>query len=155
MSKRYSQDLQDVLSIIESCEYCHVGLTSGGKPYVIPMNFGYEVQGDSILFYLHSGKKGRKLDALLENPHVCVQLDCGVMPKKGDAPCSFSVHSQSVICEGRGELLAEQDKAAGLDHIMQHTTKKQPPFQYGEKQLAATAVVRITCTSYCAKWQNV
>ena len=39
---------------------CHLALLDGGKPYVIPLNFGFERTGDGTLhLYFHCAKEGK------------------------------------------------------------------------------------------------
>lgn len=47
----------------------HLGVISGGEPYVTPTS--YVVDGSRILFRTQTG---RKLDAIEENPKVCLEV---------------------------------------------------------------------------------
>ena len=47
-----------------------LGCIADGEPYVVPVSYLFE--GDSV--YVHS-YKGRKVDALRENPRACFQVD--------------------------------------------------------------------------------
>ena len=69
-------DMGEITRMIGECAVCRVGMQSQGKIYVVPMNFGYEQEGERLTFYLHSAKVGRKIEALKEEPEVCVELDC-------------------------------------------------------------------------------
>ena len=69
-------DMGEIAGVLRECTVCRVGMQSQGKIYVVPMNFGYEQEGEKLTFYLHSAKVGRKIEALREEPEVCVELDC-------------------------------------------------------------------------------
>lgn len=46
---------------------CRIALNDNGKPYLVPMIFGYQ---DHCLF-LHSATAGRKIDILKKNNEIC------------------------------------------------------------------------------------
>nr|MBQ4317636.1 pyridoxamine 5'-phosphate oxidase family protein [Clostridia bacterium] len=56
--------------IIRSCGCIRLGLNDSGEVYIVPMNFGYEHDGEKRVFYMHCAKEGRKLDIIRENPKI-------------------------------------------------------------------------------------
>lgn len=60
---------EEALQILQTAPVAHLGLVDGGMPYVTPMSF--VVEGDHIFFRTMAGKK---LDALRENPSVCIEV---------------------------------------------------------------------------------
>ena len=91
----------------------YLGLSEGGKPYVVPLNYAY-VDG-KILF--HCALEGRKLDAIRANPEVCfaVGRQSGeVRRHAGAAVCHPD--NDSVLCFGRARILeTREEKAAALN----------------------------------------
>lgn len=59
---------EEALAILEDSPVAHLGMIDDGEPYVTPMSF--VVEGEKILFRTMAGKK---LDALRENPSVCIE----------------------------------------------------------------------------------
>ena len=59
---------EEALDFLRSSPVAHLGVISEGKPYVTPMSF--VLDGDRILFRTQPGKK---LEAIAENPSVCVE----------------------------------------------------------------------------------
>lgn len=51
-------------------------LVDQGKPYIVPMNYGYILEDDKIVFYCHGALEGRKLDIIRNNSDCCVQIAC-------------------------------------------------------------------------------
>ena len=47
---REIKDPEKILSIIAACPYCHLGFSDQGKPYVVPVNFGYAVEDGRTVF---------------------------------------------------------------------------------------------------------
>ena len=69
-------DIQELLSIVEECRICHVGLLDDKGVYVVPLNYGFEYVNKQLILYFHSAQVGRKIDAIIKNPNVCVEMDC-------------------------------------------------------------------------------
>ena len=57
------------IQLLDTSLVAHIGLISGGAPYVTPMS--YVRDGNRLLFRTEAGKK---LDALRSNPAVCVEV---------------------------------------------------------------------------------
>ncbi|MEI9476596.1 MAG: pyridoxamine 5'-phosphate oxidase family protein [Deltaproteobacteria bacterium] len=85
----------------------YLGLSMGGKPYVVPLNYHY--MDGRIIF--HCSFTGKKLDYMKANPEVCFAV--GRQPGQvrehpGGDPCH--VDSDSVICYGRARVLEDIDE---------------------------------------------
>ena len=46
-------DREIIRAILDQIQIVHVGINDGDYPYVVPMNFGYEMTEDRLLIYLH------------------------------------------------------------------------------------------------------
>lgn len=141
-------DFDKIQTIIAQGHVAHIGMFDEEFPYVVPVNYGYEWQGEQLVLYIHGAAKGKKLSCLQANGHVCVEVDLGstLMPA-GEQASEYSAAFQSVIGYGEAVILTEPAlKAHGLDLLMQHETghgladfKALKP-----QQIRATSVVRIT-----------
>lgn len=60
---------EEAMMLLDEAPVAHIGLIYQDEPYVTPMSF--VVDGDRILFRTMAGKK---LEALRENPAVCVEV---------------------------------------------------------------------------------
>jgi nitroimidazol reductase NimA-like FMN-containing flavoprotein (pyridoxamine 5'-phosphate oxidase superfamily) len=106
-SKTFIESREEMERILHEETIGWLGLSLGGKPYVVPLNFGY-VEG-RILF--HCALTGQKLDYLKANPQVCfaVGRQSGqVRRHAGGDPCH--VDSESVICYGRARIVEDLDE---------------------------------------------
>jgi nitroimidazol reductase NimA-like FMN-containing flavoprotein (pyridoxamine 5'-phosphate oxidase superfamily) len=113
-------DPQRIETIIESCQFCSVGVVDeNGVPYVIPMNFGYE----NNTIYLHSAQAGRSIRALEKNPNICITFCTNpkIVYQNIEVACSYSAQSESVICEGEVTFVEDFDEKV---HAL-NTTMKQ------------------------------
>ena len=89
----------------------YLGLSAGGQPYVVPLNYAYVE--NKILF--HCALEGKKLDCIRANPQVCftVARQTGrVRAHANQDPCH--VDSDSVICTGRARIVESAEERKGL-----------------------------------------
>jgi hypothetical protein len=137
---------EEMEAIIRRSPVCRLGMADENGPYVVPLSFGYH---DGALFF-HSAKSGRKLDMIKKDNRVCFEVDAVNDIVKGDMACDWGMKFESVIGFGRAFIVegAESRKTA-LDIIMAHYS--QGPFQYSEKKLELTAVIKVEIESMTGK----
>jgi hypothetical protein len=63
---------EELLEIIQGQKYMTLALCSGQEPYLVSVNYGYDVEENC--FYFHCAKEGRKIDYLKANPVVYGQI---------------------------------------------------------------------------------
>ena len=147
-------DMGEITRMIGECAVCRVGMQSQGKIYVVPMNFGYEQEGERLTFYLHSAKVGRKIEALKEEPEVCVVLDCRHGLMEAELPCSHSYCYASLIGTGRVQVLKTyEEKLEGLKKLMRHQTGKDFD-DFDEKWVGAVEVLKVELEEYACKYHD-
>lgn len=143
-------DPGQIWGIWQECRVCRLAMADGPRPYVVPMNFGIERQGDRFTVYLHSAKEGRKLKILQSRPAVCLEADCGYEPLAAETACGYGCTFASVIAEGRAEILEDpQEKAHGLSVLMRHQTGQE--FTFTQAQAESVAVIRVEISAQTAK----
>jgi len=86
--EREVTDFEEIKKILDRCKIVHVGLSDDGLPYVVPMNYGYEIEDGQIVIYIHGALKGYKLDVLRKNPRCCLEMECDVAMFEGTRGCS-------------------------------------------------------------------
>jgi hypothetical protein len=142
-------DISVMESIIRGSSVCRMGLCDGGRPYVVPMNFGYR---DGKVF-MHSAMEGEKLDIIRKNPDVCLVFETDLEIVRAEEACSFSMKYRSVIARGRASIQEEAaDKAYGLNVIMDHYTGKE--FEFPAQVLQRIVVITVDIEEMTGK-QNV
>ncbi len=140
-------DRNALQAIMREAQVCRLGLSDGGTPYVVPMNFGL---GENCL-YFHCAREGRKLDIIRENDRVCFEIDILHEVYRHPAACGCSTRFDSVIGVGRAVLVEEPvEKKTSLDRIMEHYGYAGP-FTYPEEMVAKTTVIRIDIESMTGK----
>jgi hypothetical protein len=126
-------------AILMDCDVIHVAFARDNIPYVVPLNFGY----DGRFIYLHTAHSGRKIDFIDANPDVCFTAERRVRIMPDDIrACKWTCAFESVIGSGAiAELLGEENKIYGLNHIMRHYDTRQ--WSFDPKVVAKTRVWRI------------
>ncbi len=150
--ERAITDKVELDAVVAGATVVNLAMVDDGRPYVVPMNFGY---ADGCL-YLHCATEGRKVSILRRNPNVCFNLftDAAIIPSAGSNGCSFTSRYRSVIGEGRVEFLDGDDaKRHGLDIILAHYAAG--PFSYRPEALARTCVFRVVIEAMTGKKANV
>lgn len=143
-------DINEIVQILSRCRVCHLGLSDQGAPYIVPMNFGAELEDGRICIYLHGAKEGRKLDIIRENPQACVEFDCGHKLLEGEIACAHSFAFESVVGFGQAEILeSHEEKARGLAAIHRNMTGKV--FDFTPEQTDFVAVLRVTLDEVTGK----
>ncbi len=133
--------------ILTEAEVIRLAMIDNESPYLVAMNYAYV--GDCI--YMHSAKEGRKIDILRKNNRLAFQVDTGVELVIKDEACSCSTKYLSVFGTGKASFVEDNvDKAKALDEIMtKHTGKAE--FEYPEKALEKTLIIKVEIESMTGK----
>lgn len=148
-SERAVTTFSDKLAILQACKVFRLGIWDGFRPYVVPLNFGYQVQGERLTLYFHSAPEGKKCTLLARFPEVGFEMDCHTALKQADTACTHSYFYESVLGAGRVRLLKGSEKVAGMQAIMLHQTGKT--FVLDIDILDRTAVYALDVTEFCGK----
>ena len=142
---RQVNSFEEIVGIISRCDVIRIGINGGEYPYIVPMNFGYETDGEKLTFYMHSAMSGRKIELLSRNKHVCFEMDCGheLMLLENERECSMAY--ESVMGTGDIEFVEDGDKLAALRCLMEHYRGRD--FDFNQAPVQVTAVLRLTVNS--------
>jgi nitroimidazol reductase NimA-like FMN-containing flavoprotein (pyridoxamine 5'-phosphate oxidase superfamily) len=138
---------QEIDAIIGAALVCRIAFADRGEPYVVPISFGYD--GDAI--YIHTAKRGRKIDFIEANNRVCFEFESNVSLKTDDSDaCKWTFEFESVIGYGTIiELETSVEKARGLNQIMLHYSDRE--WDIDEAATATTRVWRIEIETVTGK----
>jgi len=151
-SDREITDINEKLNIIKKCKVCRLGLSENNIPYVIPLNYGYSFENDSLTLYFHSALEGKKLDIIKINNNACFEIDCDNQLIEGENACSHGYAYKSVIGFGKIIILENNDdKISGLNTLMKHQTEKDIVHSFPEEQLNNVCVYKMAVDSFTGK----
>ena len=143
-------DINEIKHILDTGKTLHLGLVDEGKPYIVPMNYGYVFENQKLVFYVHGALEGRKLDIIRNNSDCCVQIECDVVPFAGKVACQFGVSYYSLDGFGHAKIVTDpQEKMKALSILMKTQTSQD--FEFNEKLVSIVSVIRIECGYYTAK----
>lgn len=154
---RKIEKLEQIKQILNSCQVLHLGLSdaASGFAYVVPVNFGYQVDSSNrIILYFHGALQGKKQDLIAGGAKVFAQCEVLHQMVKQDNPCDWSCKYSSFMGWGQCRQLQDpQEKAQALTKIMNQYGANEG-LEYPQAMLARTAVFELVCEEYTAKSNN-
>lgn len=152
MTRRERQvtDINEIVKILDNSKVVHVGMIDGDEPYVVPMNYGYTLEGDKLTLWLHGARRGRKIDAMKANPKVFFEMEYGIEPFEGEVACKYGIAYSSIMGRGVAEIIEDVEvKKAALSFLMKTQTGKV--FEFEDRMAEVVGVIRIDVLEYTAK----
>ena len=137
-SDKQIKDLAELEAILRSAQICHLSMVDEGKPYVVPLNFGYE---DNAL-YFHSAPEGRKINILRKNPEVCFSVVARHEIVVSERACSWTAEFSSVTGTGKAAILTDRaGKEKGLTVLMSQYSDEK--YDFSDEDLDGVVVIRV------------
>lgn len=157
--RRADREVTDFLKmteIMKSCDCCRIGLVDGAEAYIVPLNFGYEIDGEQLTLYFHCAKEGRKLDLLPKQTVVSFEMDTRHQLTEGEIACKFSWLYQCIMGTGSMEIVTDaEEKANGLQKVMAHYTGREQ-WEFDSRMLERVEVLKLTVKTWSCKvhWEK-
>ena len=143
--------LEELEEILKACTAVHIGAQDGEGIFVVPMNYGYTLEGDRLTLYVHSAQEGRKVAAFRAGGTAAFEMDGRHALRTADTACSHSYTYQSIMGSGAiRELTGREEKRAALGRIMEHMTGKDG-WDMPDASLDRTAVFAIQADQWTGK----
>ena len=101
-SDREIKDFDEIIEVINKCDVCRLAINDGDYPYIVPMNFGLNIEDGKVVLYFHCASEGKKLELLKKNNKVAFEMDCGHEFILNDEKMSCTMAYESVM--GRGQI---------------------------------------------------
>jgi nitroimidazol reductase NimA-like FMN-containing flavoprotein (pyridoxamine 5'-phosphate oxidase superfamily) len=144
--------IEEQLAVIKKYKVCRLGMSEDRRPYIVPLNYGYEYTDQGLVLYFHSAHEGRKMDILKKNPQVCFEIDGEHALIAGEAACEYGYAYESLIGFGVVEFLAgDGEKARGLNCLMRHQTGMDRDFVFDEGHLRGVEVYALKVRALSGK----
>ena len=143
-------DRNDILKIVDQCDCLHLALMDGDYPYVIPMNFGYEDDGEKLVIYFHGATEGEKLELIAKNSHAAFSMSCAHELVPAKTPCATTFKFESVCGRGLIHMVEGDEKMHALSVIMTQYDKEKT-YTFEEKHARAVSVFRLDVESFTGK----
>lgn len=140
---------QEILEIIEKCDTCRIALNDEGFPYIVPLNFGHEVQGEQVFFYFHAATEGKKLDLIAKDNRATFEMDCDHNFILYEKQMNCTMGYASVIGHGTIEIVPDEEKYDALKILMRHYHAED--FRFNTDMIGVTTVLKMTVHDMAGK----
>ena len=147
-------DEAEIREILDTAKVLRLGLAVDNEPHIIPLNYGYSMEEGKLTFYLHSAVKGSKLELMGNNPNVCFELDCDLVPFEGKVACQYGLSYTALSGRGRAVIVEDTaEKMEAMSILMKTQTGKD--FTFNERLVSIVAVIRVDVTEFAAKFRPI
>ena len=146
-------NFNEMIEIIKKCDSCVLALNDEGFPYLVPMNFGMDIEDGQLYLYFHCAKEGRKLELIQKDNRASFEMDCEhkLVLQEEEMECSMGY--ASVIVQGIIEFVAEEDKFDALKILMRQYRSEDFPFD--TRMLGVTTVLKMKVLHMTGKRKKV
>lgn len=146
MSMTPRSDWSLIEEIIARARVCRLGFSDAGRPYIVPLSFGYHER----TLYFHSAETGRKVRLAQAGGEVCFEIDIDLGVVEAPQPCQWGIDYLSVIGWGEVRMVKdEQEKVRALGIIMSQYSEGEHSFP--PAAVAKTCVFAVEISEATAK----
>jgi hypothetical protein len=104
--------------LLERMPVGRLAVTTADGPYAVAVNYLF-FEGD---IYFHSGREGRKIEALRADPRLCFLVDDPGPQVLSERGCGITQIYESVVCFGRAEFVEDHAEKRRIG------ASKKPPW---------------------------
>lgn len=150
--EREITEKEEIKRLTAACGVCSLAFNGEEYPYVVPVNFGELWDGEQMVLYIHGAGEGTKIERMNRDSCVAFCMYAGEELKLQSPACGSTMLYSSVCGSGRLQLVEDAgEKLRGLECIMRHFDEKTEQFEFNEKAVERTAVLKLTVEQYTAK----
>jgi len=145
-------DIDEKMNVIRKCKVCRIGLSENDMPYIVPLNYGYDFENNTLTLFFHSAKEGRKMNIIKNNNNACFEMDCDTQLIEAESACRHSYAYKSIIGFGKIILLDNMnEKIDALNKIMEHQTEKEEVFTFANEKVRNITVYKLIVETFTGK----
>ena len=149
-SDREIKSKEEIIDIIKRCDVIRLAFNNGDYPYILPLNFGFEVKNDKVIFYLHSALEGTKVDIMKKDNRASFEMDTKHELQYYEEKGYFTMPYESIIGRGRIRILPEDEKMNALKKLMGHYHKSEDTY-FNPAAISRTLVYSLEVEEMTAK----
>ena len=142
-------DFEHLVSIMERCDVCRLGMIEDGLAYIVPLNYGMKIENGQIFLYFHCASEGRKLSILRKNPRVSFEMDGRHTLDMSPEKRMCTMRYESVMGVGIVTELPEEEKFEALKCLMAHYHQEE--FDFSPAAIPRTVLLKLTVESMTGK----
>ena len=145
-------DFNEIINIIKKCDVCRIALNDKDFPYIVPLNFGLDIQGKEVYLYFHCAMEGKKLDLIAKDNRVTFEMDCDHNFILYEERMSYTMGYESVIGHGVIETVPDENKYESLKILMRQYHAED--FKFNTDMMRVTTVLKMTVIDMVGKRRN-
>ena len=145
-------DFNEIINIIKKCDVCRIALNDKDFPYIVPLNFGLDIQGKEVYLYFHYAIKKKKLDLIAKDNRVTFEMDCDHNFILYEERMSCTMGYESVIGHGVIETVPDENKYESLKILMRQYHAED--FKFNTDMMRVTTVLKMTVIDMVGKRRN-
>lgn len=138
----------EVEKLLKNAKVCRLALNNGSYPYIIPMCFGYVLQGKHLELYFQSTPHGQKLELIKKNNLAAFEIDILSNIVKSENRCSVEAIYDCIAGNGTVEIVNGIEKITGLTKIISKYDEEKQEHKFSEKTLNNMLLIKLTVDSY-------
>lgn len=138
---REIKDFDKILQIMRQCDSCVLALNDDGFPYMVPLNFGMNIEDGQLYLYFHCAMQGKKLDLIRKDNRATFEMDCDHNFILYDERMSCTMGYSSVVGHGIIEFVEEEKKYEALKILMRQYHAED--FQFNKDMIKVTTVLKM------------
>lgn len=146
---REIKDFNEIVQVIEKCDVCRLALHDEDYPYILPLNFGMQLEDGQIVLYFHGATEGKKYELIAKDNRASFEMDCEHKLITDEAAGNCTMNYESVIGYGRVEMIPDEEKYDALCILMKHYHKEDFPFN--QAIMPQTTVFKLIVESVTGK----
>ena len=147
---REIKNQEEIIDIIKRCDVIRLAFNNGDYPYILPLNFGFEVKNDKVIFYLHSALEGTKVDIMKKDNRASFEMDTKHELQYYEERGYCTMSYESIIGRGRIRILPEDEKMNALKKLMGHYHKSEDTY-FNPAAMSRTLVYSLEVEEMTAK----
>lgn len=148
---REVKDFNKIIDIINECEIIRIGLSDGDFPYIVPVNFSYEVVDNKLYFYIHGAMAGRKYEMIMKNPLCSFELDIPIKMDILTEKKDITMRYKSVMGKAKAYFISDEDKEEVMDNKILSRYESTKGFDYNKESLKRCAIIKLEVLEITAK----
>lgn len=149
---REIKEFDEIVKIIKKCDSLVLGLNDEGYPYLVPLNFGMDIEDGQLYLYFHCAKEGKKLDLIQKDNRATFEMDCNHNFILYEERMSCTMGYESVIGQGTIEIVVEDKKYDALKILMRQYHAED--FQFNTDMIKVTTLLRLKVEKLTGKRRN-
>ncbi|RHM63514.1 MULTISPECIES: pyridoxamine 5'-phosphate oxidase family protein [Coprobacillaceae] len=145
-------DFNEIIEIVKKCDVCRLALKDDDLPYIIPLNFGMNIENNQLVLYFHGALEGKKIELMKQDPRATFEMDCNHQFILYEERMSCTMGYESVIGHGTIEFIEADKKYEALKILMRQYHSED--FQFNTNMMKSTSVFKLTVSDMTGKRRN-